>query len=293
MEKKDIIKISITSLILGVLTSFVYPQGAEFTMPWPVLFNFILEIFYYTLVISFFESGTGFTEHLIYAGGSFFFRVISSMVFAAAVTTAQGVSFPRTIVMGMIGYLPHVYVAILVSPWVLLSFMKDSYREKVRRIEIVPLSEKPSPAIAPKPLPAVPAAITPEPVNIDYSVEGVLDYIRGIEGVYGCALTGRDGLLIDYRMDSRTHAEDMGARMTELYRASCNILKEAGTGTLRRTELMAEDRWISLYGFADNLLMVVSGLNADDKFSFKMERAIDVLKTVFRRKYKSAVLTEN
>ncbi|MCP4634172.1 MAG: roadblock/LC7 domain-containing protein [candidate division Zixibacteria bacterium] len=306
MGKKDIIKISITALILGVLISFFYPQGIDLKMPWPIAFNFVLELFYYTLIISLFDNSTGFIEHLFYAGGSFFFRIITSIVFAAAVTTAGSETFPEAIKLGIVNYLPVVYTVMLIAPWVLLSFMKDSYREMVRTIgkhaehtegvhrEILRHQQA-------EPVPAVESAPSIAPVkrqlHVDpgipesISLDGALDYINDYEGVMGCVLASDDGLIIGYRLNSQNHADELSGRLRELLRVDNEIIEKIGGGSLNQIEFTTKQHRIGIYNIEGYILIVISHPRVDNLLGIRLTRSIEMFKKVLRDSYEVQELT--
>ncbi|MBD3168823.1 MAG: hypothetical protein GF307_05030 [candidate division Zixibacteria bacterium] len=296
MERKEIIKISIIALVLGVLTSFFYPQGEDLSMPWPVLFNFILEMFYYALIISMFDNSTGFVEHLVYAGGSFIFRVITSLVFAAAITTAHGISFTESIRLGIVGYLPQVFSMILVSPWVLLSFLKDSYKEKVRSISKpdVPVYEKKVRKQMEEIQQEKERILEPEkPVEGDMSVEGVLDYVSGGRGVVGSMISSREGLLLAYRFRTQKKAEEWAARLEKIFVSNDSMMHHYGVGMLKNAEFLAGDFNIGIYDVSGiRLIVIVQASATDNLISIRIARAVEMLGKVVKSRYGNVIASE-
>jgi len=283
MDSREILKISLVSLIFGVGLSFLYPSGAAWELPWPVPFHFLVEIFYYTLIISLFDNSTELAVHLFYAGGSFLFRIITSLVFAAAIATESDTTLPTAFRLGMIGYIPQLYSVTLVSPWILLSFIKNSYRlatpitvgdAKGRDLDVAGEYEKIMPSSSPAWLESNAGFVHSD------STENALDYIMDFSGVIGCLLTNNEGLLIESRWHSKEGADLWAANTADLFRANLLVLERCGDRTVHNLEIKTGQRKIGIYSLSGLLLTVVSKHSADELLKIRIIRAIEMLRNV-------------
>ncbi len=291
IDSNDILKLSIIALTLGVLLSFLYPNGAEWKLPLPIVFVIILEVFYYTLIVSLFDDSTDFMEHLFYAVGCFIFRIVSSMVFAAAITTAREIPFGISLGLGVAYYVPHVFVSVLIAPWVLLTFIKEHHKDAIRAIKEKSRrksqsTQKPRMAAAARTNSRVLDPLI-EHKNLKTGFAGILDYIVEYGGVSGCFLLSKEGLIIEQRSALDDDIDKTTAYMAEIYNLNQQISSKLVRNEIERLEITAGNERIGIYSVMDILLVIISSSKTDELLRVRIVQALDMLERTIAIKYRA------
>ncbi|MBD3234310.1 MAG: hypothetical protein GF315_11360 [candidate division Zixibacteria bacterium] len=291
IETNDILKLSIIALTLGVLLSFLYPNGAEWQLPLPIFFAIVLEFFYYTLIVSLFDDSTDFMEHLFYAVGCFIFRLVSSMVFAAAITTAREIPFSLSLGLGVANYVPHVFASVLIAPWVLLTFIKEHHKDAIRAIKEKSRrksqsTRKADTAAADKTDNRVlePGA---EHKDLRTGFAGILDYIVEYGGISGCLLLSKEGLIIEQRSALSDDIDKTAAYIAEIYNQNQRISSGLIRNEIERLEITAGSERIGIYSVMDILLVIISRNKTDELLRVRIVQALEMLKRTIAIKYRA------
>lgn len=142
---RDVLQLTVFSLVVVLGPLLLYPRdfGLSFEIGLGALV--ILETLYYSVVLTFLNSGSGLMATLLGAGISLAYRFFLALLFGVMVYAPGGVTFQTAFFEGLHGYWPAFCVFALSSPFVMLSLVKHVI-DSLDDAEETPVGARTSPA---------------------------------------------------------------------------------------------------------------------------------------------------
>lgn len=121
---RDVLQLTVFSLVVVLGPLLLYPRDFSVNFEIGLGALVILEALYYSVVLTFLNSGSGLMATLLGAVISLAYRFFLALLFGVMVYAPGGVSFQTAFIEGLQGYWPAVCVFALSSPFVMLSLVK-------------------------------------------------------------------------------------------------------------------------------------------------------------------------
>ncbi len=142
---RDVLQLTVFSLVVVLGPLLLYPRDFSVSFEIGLGALVILEALYYSVVLTFLNSGSGLMATLLGAAISLAYRFFLALLFGVMVYAPGGVSFQTAFFEGLHGYWPAFCVFALSSPFVMLSLVKHII-DRLDDAEETPVGARKTPA---------------------------------------------------------------------------------------------------------------------------------------------------
>lgn len=310
---RDILQLIVFSLVVVLGPLLLYPRNFDLSPEIGLGALVILEALYYTVVLTFINSGSGLMATLLGVVISLVYRVFLAFLFGVMVYAPGGVTFQTAFLEGLYGYWPAFSVFALCSPFVMLSLVKhiidslDYTEESPVGVAGVPSHPRAGVAGAssfanapyfPHAQESQAAAPTADPSEFTFGADADREQLAGASGferaveylgmnaaVRVAAVVDFDGLEMASISRAGYVSQTWSPFALSMFDNNSEIFSRYGKETPQKIELFYDDLRIECRLIGAFFLIVVAERQADELLGVRVNQAGEMIEKYISERY--------